>query len=47
MTILTTLRRRWCALVHDSPMLPIHSTWRCRRCLCEFLVEWGAGEAGR
>ena len=32
----------WCALMHDSPMWPIHGEYRCRTCGRHYPVPWGA-----
>jgi hypothetical protein len=39
----TTLERigaLWCALLHNSPMWPIHGHYQCRTCRRRFPVPW-------
>jgi hypothetical protein len=30
----------WCALMHDSPMWPIHGQYQCRICGRRYAVPW-------
>jgi hypothetical protein len=38
------LGARWCGLMHDSPMWPIHGQYQCRTCGRHYPVQWaGSG----
>lgn len=34
---------RWCGLVHNSPMWPIHGQYECRACGRHYPVQWAGG----
>lgn len=35
-----TLRSRWCRVMHDAPMWPIHGHYQCGVCGTRFPVPW-------
>jgi|HubBroStandDraft_6_1064221.scaffolds.fasta_scaffold537228_1 hypothetical protein len=37
------LGARWCGLMHDSPMWPIHGQYECRTCGRRYPVQWAGG----
>ncbi len=38
--LLDRLANLWCRSMHDSPMLPIHGRYQCRRCHRYHDVSW-------
>jgi hypothetical protein len=41
---LERLGEAWCALMHDSPMWPIHGSYECRTCGRHYPVPWSTVE---
>jgi hypothetical protein len=37
----------WCAVMHNSPMWPIHGEYKCRDCGTRFPVPWAAQNIGQ
>jgi hypothetical protein len=37
------LGARWCGLMHNSPMWPIHGQYECRACGRHYPVQWAGG----
>ena len=44
-TAAAKLGNRWCDLMHDSPMWPIHGQYQCRTCGRHYLVPWAGDKA--